>query len=108
MLDAHDGRAAAESSNNPLARLYPDLPEYTITPSRTALIVVDMQYVDAHPDWGLGARANALGLGHHLAPYFERVRQITARIHELRGAWLAQAQRIREMDRLLALPEYAT
>ena len=89
MLDAHDGRAAAESSN-PLARLYPDLPEYTITPSRTALIVVDMQYVDAHPDWGLGARANALGLGHHLAPYFERVRQITARIQELRDA-LSQA-----------------
>jgi hypothetical protein len=29
------------------------------------------------------------------------------RIRDLRTAWLAQAQRIREMDRLLALPEYA-
>jgi hypothetical protein len=29
------------------------------------------------------------------------------RIHELRSAWTAQAKRIREMDRLLALPEYA-
>ncbi len=29
------------------------------------------------------------------------------RIHELRNAWTAQAARIREMDRLLALPEYA-
>jgi hypothetical protein len=29
------------------------------------------------------------------------------RIHELRGAWTFQADRIREMDRLLALPEYA-
>jgi hypothetical protein len=29
------------------------------------------------------------------------------RIHELRSAWSAQAERIREMDRLLALPEYA-
>lgn len=28
------------------------------------------------------------------------------RIHELRSAWSAQADRIREMDRLLALPEY--
>jgi len=29
------------------------------------------------------------------------------RIHELRTAWTAQAERIREMDRLLALPECA-
>ena len=29
------------------------------------------------------------------------------RLHELRTAWTAQAARIREMDRLLALPEYA-
>jgi hypothetical protein len=29
------------------------------------------------------------------------------RLHELRTAWTAQADRIREMDRLLALPEYA-
>jgi len=29
------------------------------------------------------------------------------RIRELRAAWTAQAERIREMDRLLALPEYA-
>ncbi len=29
------------------------------------------------------------------------------RLRDLRTAWLAQAQRIREMDRILALPEYA-
>jgi hypothetical protein len=29
------------------------------------------------------------------------------RIHELRAAWTVQADRIREMDRLLGLPEYA-
>src|SRR5436190_10784466 len=29
------------------------------------------------------------------------------RLRDLRSAWLAQAQRIREMDRILALPEYA-
>jgi len=28
------------------------------------------------------------------------------RIHELRSAWTAQSERIRDMDRLLALPEY--
>jgi hypothetical protein len=30
-----------------------------------------------------------------------------SRIHELRNAWTAQAERIREMDRVLALPEHA-
>jgi hypothetical protein len=30
------------------------------------------------------------------------------RLRDLRTAWLAQAQRIRDMDRLLALPEYAS
>lgn len=29
------------------------------------------------------------------------------RLHELRNTWSAQAERIREMDRLLALPEYS-
>jgi hypothetical protein len=29
------------------------------------------------------------------------------RLRDLRTAWLAQAERIREMDRVLALPEYA-
>src|SRR5581483_1945842 len=29
------------------------------------------------------------------------------RIHELRNAWTAQSDRIREMDRLLGLPEYS-
>jgi hypothetical protein len=29
------------------------------------------------------------------------------RLHELRTAWAAQAERVREMDRLLARPEYA-
>src|SRR5207248_4512077 len=29
------------------------------------------------------------------------------RLHELRSAWTAQAERIRAIDRLLALPEYS-
>jgi nicotinamidase-related amidase len=71
---------------NPLAQLYPDLPEYEIRPEKTALVVVDMQYADAHPDWGLGKRAKELGLEEHLRPYFQRVHRITQRILELRDA----------------------
>ncbi len=29
-------------------------PEFALVPARTALILIDMQYLDAHPDYGLG------------------------------------------------------
>ncbi|HZP41859.1 MAG TPA: isochorismatase family cysteine hydrolase [Candidatus Binatia bacterium] len=29
-------------------------PEFTLAPARTALVLIDMQYLDAHPDYGLG------------------------------------------------------
>ena len=37
--------------------MFPDLPEFPIEPERTALVVIDMQYLDAHPDYGLGRKA---------------------------------------------------
>lgn len=70
--------------SNPLAQLVPSLPDYAVDPERTALVVVDMQYLDAHPDWGLGKRARELGIFEHLVPYFARVRAVTSRILELR------------------------
>jgi len=71
---------------NPLARLHPTMPRYTVTPRETALLVIDMQYLDAHPDWGLGKRAGTLGLAGQLTPYFKRVRAVTDRIQALRDA----------------------
>jgi nicotinamidase-related amidase len=29
-------------------------PEFALVPARTALLLIDMQYLDAHPDYGLG------------------------------------------------------
>ena len=55
-----------------LARLFPNLPRFDLLPERTALIVIDMQYLDAHPDYGLGRRAKELGIAHLLEPYFQR------------------------------------
>ena len=55
-----------------LARLFPTLPRFELLPERTALVVIDMQYLDAHPDYGLGRRAKELGVAHLLQPYFER------------------------------------
>ena len=33
------------------------LPELKLTRETTALLCIDIQYVDAHPDFGLGAKA---------------------------------------------------
>jgi nicotinamidase-related amidase len=37
---------------------------------------VDLQYVDAHPDFGLGAKAKDLGLAHFLDYYWDRVEHL--------------------------------
>jgi biuret amidohydrolase len=75
-----------EGSVNPLARLASAMPRYTVAPRKTALLTIDMQYLDAHPDWGLGRKARELGLGEAIAPYFQRVREITGRIQRLQEA----------------------
>ena len=42
----------------------------------TALLVVDVQYKDAHPDYGLGARAKELGIEDFLDYYLTRVKDV--------------------------------
>ncbi len=37
------------------------------------MLVVDMQYLDAHPDYGVGRAFRERGLFHFVASYFERV-----------------------------------
>lgn len=39
----------------------------------TALVIIDMQYVDAHPDYGIGAREKELGLAGSLDYYWSRL-----------------------------------
>ncbi len=48
--------------NNRLTLVFPDLPYFRITREHTALIVVDMQKADAHPDYGLGVKARQAGI----------------------------------------------
>jgi nicotinamidase-related amidase len=57
--------------------------ELDINPNTTALIVVDMQYFDAHPDWGEGKTAKELGVSHCFAPYFEQITRIIPNIQQL-------------------------
>jgi nicotinamidase-related amidase len=52
------------------------LPEPKLTRETTALLCVDIQYVDAHPDFGLGAKAKELGIAQFLDYYWERVENV--------------------------------
>jgi nicotinamidase-related amidase len=49
------------------------LPEPKLTKETTALLCVDIQYVDAHPDYGLGARAKDLGVADFLDYYWDQL-----------------------------------
>jgi nicotinamidase-related amidase len=66
-----------------LEALYPRLPRFDIVRGRTALVIIDMQYLDAHPEYGLGRKARDLGAFDLVAGYFERVRAVTANIQRL-------------------------
>lgn len=53
----------SEIPKNRLVLVFPDLPYFRITRDHTALIVVDMQKADAHPDFGIGKKAQSAGIG---------------------------------------------
>lgn len=54
-----------------------------ITTANTALIVVDMQYFDAHRDWGEGRTAKELGVAEYFHEYFDQIDAIIPRIQQL-------------------------
>ena len=59
-----------------LQTLFGRLPEPPLTRESTALMIIDVQYVDAHPDYGLGARAKELGLAGALDYYWSRLGEL--------------------------------
>lgn len=59
-----------------LQTLFGKLPELQLTRDNTALMVIDVQYMDAHPDYGLGARAKKLGIAGFLDYYWSRIVEV--------------------------------
>lgn len=53
------------------------LPDSAVTASSTALVIVDMQYVDAHRDFGIGAAGKAHGRSDDMEYYFSRLETLT-------------------------------
>ena len=49
------------------------LPDFELAPEHTALVIVDMQYLDAHRDYGMGATVKELGVEAEYEYFFNRV-----------------------------------
>jgi nicotinamidase-related amidase len=69
--------------------LFGRLPEPKLSRANTALLCVDLQYVDAHPDFGLGAKAKHLGIGDFLDYYWG----------EVQGTVLPNVRRLQDVAR---------
>jgi ureidoacrylate peracid hydrolase len=63
--------------------MFPDIPQFEIETEKAALVVIDMQYLDAHPDYGLGRKARENGAFELLQEYFGDVAAIVPRIQRL-------------------------
>lgn len=77
------------NQRNPVNRLYPQ-EELSIQPRDTALLVIDMQYLDAHPDWGIGRDAKERGLSDAFAYYWRQIAAIVPRIRRMQDACRAR------------------
>ena len=73
MADTTSDRMSNEELQDLLITLFGRLPEPDMTRDNTALLCIDVQYVDAHPDYGLGARARELGLNDKLNYFWSRI-----------------------------------
>lgn len=50
--------------------------DFDIVPNRTALLIIDMQYLDAHRDYGMGADAKRQGVEAKYEYYFQQVEKV--------------------------------
>lgn len=69
-------------------------PPLDLVAEETALIVVDMQYFDAHRDWGEGRTAKQLGVYDHFKEYFEQIDSITPQIQRLLSLFRSKAMEV--------------
>lgn len=59
------------------------IPEFDLVPARSAFLIVDMQYLDAHPDTGMGRRAQETGTAHRYTYYYTTIKEMLPRIRSL-------------------------
>ena len=67
-------------------RRFQKMPEVIPTPGNTALVVIDMQYLDAHPDFGFARKARDEGRFEILNHLFARLPSVIQNIQHLQQA----------------------
>src|SRR5687767_8531395 len=78
------------SVQHPFRGLLPEPGPLRLSGEQTALVVVDMQYFDAHPDWGEGKTAKQLGVLSAFDEYFRIVDDAIPQIQALLSACRAK------------------
>lgn len=68
--------AASQEQSNKWGGVFSSLPAFDLAPVRTAFIIVDMQYLDAHRDYGMGAAAKQQGTEAKYDYYFSRIEHV--------------------------------
>ena len=72
---------------DPFFELVPEaVIEFPFEPKKAALVIIDMQYLDAHPDGWMGRLARAKGQEHLLKYRFEAIAKILPNIQKLQQA----------------------
>jgi nicotinamidase-related amidase len=74
-------------SANPLLKLIRPLPEVRLKRKNSALLVVDMQYLDAHKDYGIFLNARKKGVREAMNYYRDRLGLIVPNIARLQRAF---------------------
>ena len=72
---------------NPLLKLITPLPEVRLKRKNSALLVVDMQYLDAHKDYGIFLNARKKGVREAMNYYRDRLELIVPNIARLQKAF---------------------
>lgn len=75
-----------DTPENMLTLTFPDLPRFPLTPPQTALLIIDMQKADAHPDYGLGLKARAADIEGTFAYYWKAIEKAVVNQRQLISA----------------------
>jgi len=62
-------------TQNKFSGVLKSLPEFEITAEDSAFVIIDMQYLDAHRDYGMGAEAKELGTAEDFDYFFSRIEE---------------------------------
>ena len=60
-------------ANNKFSGVMKSIPEFEVSAEDSAFLIIDMQYLDAHRDYGIGAEAKTLGTAEDYDYFFTRV-----------------------------------